>query len=196
MFTVRLRISRAHILICLYMNPWQSTFFPYTLLGVQPVPSLLLPYLVAAFHKPKLYYRLAGLSRAMLSHWKEPSDSNFTVPSIRVHLPLSMPKEPSSWQRVCNCTSVLAPHGILHCCPLLQRQVLLQSNGMAGTSNLRVLIGELTAQELFWVWLFPESTDVFLSLYVCFPAICNFRPFAISHLVLKNQGVQQITSCK
>lgn len=139
--TIILRSSRAYILICPYLNPWQSTFLLYTCLGVQAVPSLRLPCLVSAFHKPPLYCRVAGQSWAMLSHWKLPSDSNFTVPYICIHLPLSMPKEQSWWQRVCNCMSFLAPHGTLPCDPLLQWRVLLQSSGMAGTSNPRVLAG-------------------------------------------------------
>lgn len=66
----------------------------------------------------KSYCRLAGQWWAMLSHWKEPSDSDFTILCICMHLPLSMPKEQSWWQS--NCMYVLAPHGILPCGPLLQ----------------------------------------------------------------------------
>lgn len=98
--TIRLHISRAYILICPYLNPWQSTFHLYTYLGVQAVPSMLLPCLVSAFLKSQLYCRLAGQSWAMLFHCREPSDSNFTIPCICMHLPLSMPKAQSWWQTV------------------------------------------------------------------------------------------------
>lgn len=65
LLAICLRISRAHILIHTYLNPWQSTFLLYTRLGVQAVPSLHLPYLVSALHKPQLYCRVAG---AIMSH--------------------------------------------------------------------------------------------------------------------------------
>lgn len=95
--TIRLHIKQGSYSYMPASEPMAANLPPLRVFGEQAnyafaLSSICLP-------QSKSYCRLAGQWWAMLSHWKEPSDSNFTIP-CEMHLPLSMPKEQSWWQSV------------------------------------------------------------------------------------------------
>lgn len=175
------------------LKPCQSPFHLYLCLEVQAVPSILLFLPGSAFHKSKFYYRLAGKSWAMLLHWKESSDSNFTNPCVCCSYPYLYPKKKLG-DKTYKYKPFLEPHIIVSCGRLLQWPVLLQSSGK--DQGLR------PSGPHRWAHSAGISLSLaFPCLYVFIRAIHHFCCFSITHLhVLKESGnstvhIMERTNC-